>query len=177
MIRNHYVRFLASLVVLGLAACGADVAKESGSTGSEGDSPVLESYENSELDEGATGNESNSFEDPRQDPRARTGRSRDGKLEVVWRPETQEVPKNEHFELRLWIFREDELVRDATVRVDAEMPEHGHGMNVQPETVEQLDGSYRVKGMLLHMAGYWLLHVDVVEKGLFERTSFRIDLD
>ena len=81
-----------------------------------------------------------------------------------------------HYQLPLSDGVEGDL-RLLKISAGMKMPEHGHGMNVQPETVEQPDGSYRVKGMLLHMAGYWLLHVDVVEKGLFERTSFRIDLD
>lgn len=42
-------------------------------------------------------------------------------------------------------------------RVDATMPEHGHGMNYRP-TVETLgEGRFRADGLLLHMPGRWQL--------------------
>lgn len=43
------------------------------------------------------------------------------------------------------------------VRVDATMPQHGHGMNYRP-TVEALGGGrFRASGLLLHMPGRWQL--------------------
>jgi hypothetical protein len=46
-------------------------------------------------------------------------------------------------------------------RVDATMPQHGHGMNYRP-TVEALgDGRFRADGMLLHMPGRWQLSFTV----------------
>jgi hypothetical protein len=42
-------------------------------------------------------------------------------------------------------------------RVDATMPQHGHGMNYRP-TVESLGGGrFRASGLLLHMPGRWQL--------------------
>ena len=47
--------------------------------------------------------------------------------------------------------------RIGLLRVDATMPEHGHGMNYRP-TVESLgDGRFRAGGLLLHMPGRWQL--------------------
>lgn len=46
------------------------------------------------------------------------------------------------------------------VKVDAEMPDHRHGMNYQPSLIALGDGRWRVEGMVWHMAGHWLLKVD-----------------
>ena len=46
------------------------------------------------------------------------------------------------------------------VKVDAEMPDHRHGMNYQPSLIALGDGRWRVEGMVWHMAGRWLLKVD-----------------
>lgn len=56
--------------------------------------------------------------------------------------------------------RSGQLVRGASVRVDASMPQHGHGMVTRPEHVELGDGRYLTRGMKLHMPGAWRLRVD-----------------
>jgi hypothetical protein len=44
-----------------------------------------------------------------------------------------------------------------TPRVDATMPEHGHGMNYRPAVAAQGKGRFRADGLLLHMPGRWQL--------------------
>jgi hypothetical protein len=46
------------------------------------------------------------------------------------------------------------------LKVDAEMPDHRHGMNYRPTFTSLGDGQWRVEGMLWHMAGRWALKVD-----------------
>ena len=46
------------------------------------------------------------------------------------------------------------------LKVDAEMPEHRHGMNYKPSFTALGDGQWRVEGMVWHMAGRWSLKVD-----------------
>jgi hypothetical protein len=48
------------------------------------------------------------------------------------------------------------------VRVDANMPEHRHGMNYRAGVVRMPTGTYRAEGMLFHMPGRWDLTFDVV---------------
>jgi hypothetical protein len=43
------------------------------------------------------------------------------------------------------------------VRIDATMPEHGHGMNYRPTVQPQGNGRFRADGLLLHMPGRWQL--------------------
>ena len=44
---------------------------------------------------------------------------------------------------------------DAVLTVDAQMPEHRHGMNYRPSVVRLGPGRWRADGLLLHMAGRW----------------------
>jgi hypothetical protein len=60
-----------------------------------------------------------------------------------------------------------------TPRVDATMPQHGHGMNYQP-TVETLGaGRFRAGGLLLHMPGQWQLSFTTGGETL--RAALRVD--
>ena len=45
--------------------------------------------------------------------------------------------------------------------VDANMPEHRHGMNYRTSIVSKGDGRFRAEGMLFHMAGRWEITFDV----------------
>jgi hypothetical protein len=47
------------------------------------------------------------------------------------------------------------------VRVDAQMPEHRHGMNYRPSLKHLGQGRWRVEGLLWHMSGRWDLSLDV----------------
>lgn len=53
------------------------------------------------------------------------------------------------------------LPADATVSVDATMPEHRHGMMTDPETKPSGLGKWRAEGMKLHMHGAWMMHVKI----------------
>ncbi len=49
---------------------------------------------------------------------------------------------------------------NAKVKLDATMPEHGHGMTTQPQIKELGDGRYVAEGMKLHMPGRWVFTAD-----------------
>jgi hypothetical protein len=44
-----------------------------------------------------------------------------------------------------------------TLRVDATMPAHRHGMNFQPKITATGANTYRAEGMMFHMPGKWQL--------------------
>ena len=46
-------------------------------------------------------------------------------------------------------------------RVDAQMPEHRHGMNYRPTLAAKGSGRYLAEGLLFHMPGRWELSFDV----------------
>jgi hypothetical protein len=50
-------------------------------------------------------------------------------------------------------------------RVDADMPEHRHGMNYRPTLAAKRDGRSEAEGFLVHMPGRWRLTFDVEHAG------------
>lgn len=111
----------------------------------------------------------------------RTATSRGGGYVLGWRPFAREdVPVNDYFELEVWLApadAPDERITNAELVVSAWMPGHGHGMNTKPKAVADAPtGTYRVKGMLFHMGGFWQLFFDVVRDGSAERAEFELNL-
>jgi hypothetical protein len=62
----------------------------------------------------------------------------------------------------------------ALTRVDAQMPEHRHGMNYRPTLAPKGDGRYVAEGLLFHMPGRWELSFDVEGGG--KRTRLATDV-
>ncbi len=62
-----------------------------------------------------------------------------------------------------------------SVRVDARMPTHGHGMNYRPKGTRLAAGHYRFNGLILHMPGQWQLIFDVMQAG--QRTQLTAELE
>ena len=67
--------------------------------------------------------------------------------------------------------------RGAGFRVDAQMPEHRHGMNYRPRVFAEDDGLYVAEGLLFHMPGRWQLLFDVERGGRTERLATDIELE
>ncbi len=82
------------------------------------------------------------------------------------------VPLNKFFNLEVTI---SDLPVDA-VAVDADMPEHGHGMVTTPKVHPMAPGRWLVQGMLFHMPGSWEIYVDVLRKGERKRTVFPVEV-
>ena len=52
----------------------------------------------------------------------------------------------------------DKPVQDATITLDGDMPQHGHGLPTQPRVTKYLgNGDYLVEGMKFQMGGWWLV--------------------
>ena len=63
-----------------------------------------------------------------------------------------------------------------SVMVDAQMPDHGHGMNVAPTIVLEKSGECRAEGMLFHMSGRWEVDVDIDDGITVERAQWNIPM-
>lgn len=88
------------------------------------------------------------------------------------------IPLNEHFTLRFRLMDgEGAALGDdlSQIALDADMPEHGHGMKVAP-VLEQRDGWIHASPMLFHMPGLWEIYVDRTRGHVTERAqlSFRV---
>ncbi len=64
-----------------------------------------------------------------------------------------------------------------SVRIDASMPEHKHGMNYRPGVTATRPGMYRAEGLLFHMSGRWELVFDLMAGNTTERLTDAIRLD
>ncbi len=107
----------------------------------------------------------------------REGTSASGRYTVRWRAVEGAVPMNEPFELEVLLEADGAPAPGAHIVVRGWMPDHGHGMLRNPEVIDRGDGSYLVRGMLLHMTGLWQLFVDVYEPGeRKDRTTFEVVL-
>jgi hypothetical protein len=111
---------------------------------------------------------------------AKFARSADGTYLVAWQPVGGSIPEAEPFDVRVAVARVDQgaLAPDAAIAFDAEMPHHGHGMNLVPTCARGVThGVFTVGGVLLHMPGRWVIAVDVVEGGLLERAQWNVDVE
>ncbi len=76
--------------------------------------------------------------------------------EIVYRTQPAVPRVGEHFTVEFAVCPAAE-----SVRVDAWMPEHRHGMNYRPTIAAQGGGRYRAEGLMFHMAGRWELFFEV----------------
>ncbi len=111
-----------------------------------------------------------------------TAVSKAGTYTVHWRPVGGPIRKNEPFEVDVWVFRNDPdggpaaPVTGALVILSGWMPDHGHGLIRRPQSTDNGDGSYRVRGMLLHMGGDWQVFVDLIVDFVAERAEYALTL-
>lgn len=69
-------------------------------------------------------------------------------------------------------------VDGATIVVDGDMPQHGHGMPTRPAVTQALgNGDYRVEGMKFQMGGWWQIYVDVAAEGQSDKATFNLRLE
>ena len=85
------------------------------------------------------------------------------------------IPLNQFFSLAVQVLDEQDL--SCEVRVDADMPAHGHGMIVAPTCVMSENGRWQVDGMKFHMPGDWEIYVDLVRGEQTERHVFPVTLE
>jgi hypothetical protein len=102
-----------------------------------------------------------------------------GMFTAAWRPVEGAVPVNELFEIEVLLFEGRGCVVPLSgvgVQISAWMPDHMHGMSRRPEATEVAPGRYLVRGVLLHMEGFWQFFVDVIRDGVSERAEFTLTL-
>ena len=71
------------------------------------------------------------------------------------------MPLNALFSLTVSVADSDGAAVDGTLTFDATMPDHGHGMNVDPTVSSPATGEYLIEGINLHMPGTWKLDFSI----------------
>ncbi len=79
-------------------------------------------------------------------------------------------------ELELQFCENGQALTVENLRLIADMPAHGHGMNYQARIIPGDEGNYRVEGLLFHMPGEWRLRIDFTRQGNSHRFETRVTL-
>ena len=95
---------------------------------------------------------------------------------VAYRTAPSPIPASRHFAIDFTICPVGNAPAARTVRVDASMPEHRHGMNYKTTVTAKGGGRYRAEGLLFHMTGRWQSAFDVVAGGTTERIASSVEL-
>ena len=104
-------------------------------------------------------------------------RVENAKYEIVFTSRPTPIQTGQHFSLDLAVCPRGSAPLPETVRVDAVMPEHRHGMNYRPVVVARSAGLYHADGLMLHMPGNWEIRFDVVTASGIERLATTIQLE
>ena len=89
---------------------------------------------------------------------------------VAFRPDPVRIEVGEPFSLLFNVCTKNDKPAEL-VAIDAQMPEHKHGMNYATTIRNDGNGRYRVDGLLFHMPGSWEVAFDVRSGGDIQRLS------
>lgn len=112
-------------------------------------------------------------------PVARTLASNDGQYTFYWVPRPDPIPLNRFFAIDVQVLDiAGNLVtpEQATLLVDAGMPQHGHGMNHVPQIKTDKDG-WTAERLLMHMPGDWQIYFDLEINGVSYRGQTPMNID
>ena len=102
------------------------------------------------------------------------GRLESGDVVVLFRTRPAAIEVGRHFSVEAVVCAPAPA---RVLHVDADMPEHRHGMNYRARVSAAADGRYVAEGLLLHMPGRWRLRFDVERGGRTERLATDIVLE
>jgi hypothetical protein len=80
---------------------------------------------------------------------------------LAYRTEPAKIPVGEHFIIEVVVCPKEGVAAPASIRVDASMPDHRHGMNYRPSVTRRGPHQHRAEGLLFHMPGRWEFVFDV----------------
>ena len=98
-----------------------------------------------------------------------------GAVQAIWKVGDAPIVVGKHFAIDVQVCPADAVL----MRVDANMPEHQHGMNYRPSLKrvgDAKDGRWRAEGLMFHMPGRWELRFDVKAAGRTEKLTDTVTL-
>ena len=101
-----------------------------------------------------------------------------GVYKVSYVAEINPVPVNQILKWTLHVeTAEGKPVENATITVDGDMPQHGHGLPTRPQVTRDLgNGDYLVEGLKFHMAGWWVMDFAITADGQSDQVHFNMQL-
>jgi hypothetical protein len=100
-----------------------------------------------------------------------------GDYTIVYVTVPHPVPTDRHFVVEFAACARGTAPAPQSVRIDASMPEHRHGMNYRPTVTAIGPGRYRAEGLLFHMPGRWELTFDVITGTTTTRLASALRVD
>jgi hypothetical protein len=88
-------------------------------------------------------------------------------IQIVITSQVTPIPLNQ---MHSWVIRLNsdtgEAIENANIRVEGGMPAHNHGLATRPQATDYLgEGEYLVEGLRFHMAGDWLMDIQIEHNG------------
>ena len=110
---------------------------------------------------------------------SKTRLSETGLFRVSYASSQNIVPVNKIHQWTLHVETADgQLVENATITVDGDMPEHGHGLPTRPQVTEYLgNGDYLVEGVKFQMGGWWVMDFTITAENLTDAVHFNMTLN
>jgi hypothetical protein len=104
--------------------------------------------------------------------------SDNGLFKVSYTVSTGTIPVNQIHQWTLHVETADGLPAEvATITVDGDMPEHGHGLPTRPRVTQYLgDGNYLVEGMKFQMGGWWIMDFTITTSDQTDTVHFEVQL-
>ena len=104
--------------------------------------------------------------------------SNQGVFRVSYAPKHSPIGINQLHSWIIHVASPDGLpVTDATIAVDGDMPQHGHGLPTQPQVTKNLgNGDYLVEGMKFQMSGWWVVDFTIDAAGQHDTGRFNMIL-
>lgn len=96
---------------------------------------------------------------------------------VAYRTQPERLAVGKHFSVELAVCPKSGSQPPESIRVDAHMPEHRHGMNYKAQVVPAAGGHYRADGLMFHMPGRWEFVFDVRGAGKTDRLTQSLVLE
>jgi hypothetical protein len=101
-----------------------------------------------------------------------------GLYRVSYQAEAELIPVNR---MHTWILRvetsDGRPVENASIQVDGDMPQHGHGLPSRPQVTQNLgSGDYLVEGVKFQMGGWWVMDFSITADGQSDSVRFNMQL-
>jgi len=104
--------------------------------------------------------------------------SAQGLYQATIRPKVKPIPVNK---IHTWVLRLEspngQPIENAEIRVDGDMPQHGHGLPTRPQVTQNLgSGDYLIEGLKFQMGGWWVIDFEITANGSSDKVSFNLML-
>ena len=102
--------------------------------------------------------------------------SDNGVYRVSYAASSSVIPINQMHRWTLHVETADgQLVENATITVDGDMPEHGHGLPTRPQMTEYLgNGDYLIEGVKFQMGGWWVMDFSITANAQSDQVHFNL---